>query len=94
MIRGIALIGIMLILSLSSVQAKTVEVGDNVTMITDFGPNSMVYVGTVTEMGEGLIGMNCSYTYILWPSKKAVDYSKENRDVVLGVCSIRSIYWN
>jgi len=94
MIRGFALVGIVLVLSIVSIQAKTIEVGDNVTMVTDFGPNSLAYVGTITDIGEGLIGMNCSYTYTIWPSKKTVDYSEENREVVLGVCSIRSIYWN
>jgi len=94
MIKGCALVGIMLILSGGMVGARLPEVGDVVQIYTDNGLNSLVYVGKVTDVSDEFIGLFCWHRYIEWPSKKTVQYVKLDNNVTIGSSSIRSIYWN
>lgn len=93
MIRGIALIGIMLILSLGMAEARLPAEGDIVTISTDLGMYSMVYFGIVTNVTENLIGLNCSYRHIQAPSGNIGETEFIHSEMAIGVASIRSIYW-
>lgn len=94
MIRGFVLVGILLLLSGGMAEARLPQVGDVVQIFTDNGVNSLVYVGKVTDLSEGLVGLDCWHRYVQWPSQKTEQYTKLDNNVTIGVASIRAIYWN
>lgn len=88
MIKGCALVGIMLILSGGMVGARLPQVGDFVGIIADRGLGSNVYIGTITDLSENFVTLNCSEIHI-----QGEENVTSEEEICLSIAYIRELRW-
>jgi len=76
----------------SSAYGKLPQKGDHVQVIIANGVVTPLYEGTVTDIKEGFLCMNCSYTDAFY-NARAYRSDESPHDICLGIGSIIQLQW-
>ena len=81
---------ILVLLLVGMTDARMPVKGDRVNVMVSSGSTGMLYVGTVEDIGNGLICMNCTSFEVIGSSSPA---NTDPHDVCLGIGNIIQIRW-
>ena len=80
---------IIALILMSSACGKLPQKGDHVQVVVTNGAVSMVFDGIVTDLKDGLLGLNCSFSKVLGSDNP----DRRVHDICIGVGSIAQLQW-